>query len=892
MLTRYIRYLHILIVMPLIVVVSACNGGTSGNDLTIAIVDSGQNIDPVVQDFPLIYVSRPLVEGGVMRSARQLNIFDPGAQLVIKDRAIPSAIERVLAGSLPVNEANALDLYDIRDIEPDYAGRRLLFSMRGPFIPDADLEDQPSWNIWLYDLETDALRRVISSDTVAESGQDRDPVFLPDGRIVFTSDRQRQSRAILLDEGRPQFSAQDEDGRENASVLHVMNDDGTDIEQITFNQSHDQKPTVTRNGRIVFSRWDNSPGNDVMSLYSVDPDGRRLERLYGYHSETSGRDGSTITFHDLRELDDGRLIALARDKEDPTIGGDILFLDVENFVEVDQPTFLNDGLQQPGQESPLEDIVQLAMPSMRGRFAAAYPFYDGTNRLLISWSQCRLIATANDLVAMEGSIVPCTQERLQDPDVQSAEPLYGLWILNLDEDSQQPVVTPEEGVFIAEAVILSPRVVPFFVQPEMADDETQSLIDASAGAIHILSTYGVDGVDTALPNLDIVANPSLTNAANRPVHFLRLLKPVSMPDDEIVDLPGTAFGRSRAQSMREILGYARVHPDGSVFTRVPANVPFTISLLDSQGRRISQRHNNWLQVRPGEVLRCHGCHLVDSRVSHGRRDADPLSVNPGAPFSGLNPAFSIATGETMAQGFARSSSIPDPNLNIIFEDVWTDTAQATPDASYEFDYQSLSSPAPVSASCLGSWQASCRITIHYEDHIHPLWSVNRDIVDVDGVTVLQTKTCTRCHNIVDELGVVRVPAAQLDLTDGPSTDQPDHFKSYRELLFNDSEQEINGGILVDILEPVFDANGNQVFEVDELGEVILDANGDPIPVVRPINVSPSMRTNGALASSQFFQRFEPGASHADYLTGSELRLLIEWLDIGAQYYNDPFRVPQ
>src|SRR6185437_6605940 len=70
------------------------------------------------------------------------------------------------------------------------------------------------------------------------------PHVLPDGRIIFSSTRQRQSQAILLDEGKPQFAAQDEANTEPAFVLHVMNADGTGIHQISFNQSHDRDPTV------------------------------------------------------------------------------------------------------------------------------------------------------------------------------------------------------------------------------------------------------------------------------------------------------------------------------------------------------------------------------------------------------------------------------------------------------------------------------------------------------------------------------------------------------------------------------------------------------------------------------------------------------------------------
>ena len=76
---------------------------------------------------------------------------------------------------------------------------------------------------------------------------------------MFSSTRQRQSKAILLDEGKPQFDAQDEDRREPAFVLHVMDADGGNVHQVSFNQSHDLDPAVLDDGRVVFSRWDGAP---------------------------------------------------------------------------------------------------------------------------------------------------------------------------------------------------------------------------------------------------------------------------------------------------------------------------------------------------------------------------------------------------------------------------------------------------------------------------------------------------------------------------------------------------------------------------------------------------------------------------------------------------------
>ena len=119
---------------------------------------------------------------------------------------------------------------------------------------------------------------------------------------------------------------------------------------------------------------------------------------------------------------------------------------------------------------------------------------------------------------------------------------------------------------------------------------------------------------------------------------------------------------------------------------------------------------------------------------------------------------------------------------------------------------------------------------------------------------------------------MRVPAGQLELQDGLSPIEPDHFHSYRELLAGDNLQEVNNAALVDVLvQNGVDINGNPIF--------------DTVPV------APSMRTAGANASPAFFSRFDAGGTHAGYLSDTEMKLLAEWLDVGAQYYNNPFDAP-
>jgi hypothetical protein len=110
-------------------------------------------------------------------------------------------------------------------------------------------------------------------------------------------------------------------------------------------------------------------------------------------------------------------------------------------------------------------------------------------------------------------------------------------------------------------------------------------------------------------------------------------------------------------------------------------------------------------------------------------------------------------------------------------------------------------------------------------------------------------------------------------------------------LSGDNEQELVMGILQDRMLQDTDGAGNPLFLTDVNGDPIVDAMGNPIPAMIPVPVAPSMRVAGAAASPGFFNLFAPGATHAGRLSPVELKLIAEWLDIGGQYYNNPFDVP-
>ncbi len=885
--------------LSLVGLISACGSGSSSGSSTS--LGGGQSPDPVVVDYGIAYVQRPLLtddNGDLLTTeVRRATDFFPGAELFLRDRASPSAAERsITQGVFPDDVDGNPPLYDVKDLAVSYDGLQLAFAMRAPMDPDLDDDEQPTWNIWVYDVENDLLSRAITSDIVAEDGQDVAPKFLPDGRIVFSSTRQRLAKAVLLDEGKPQFEAFDEDRDEPALTLHVMDADGSDIQQITYNASSDLDPAVMADGRIVYSRWDNVQGRDRISLYRANPDGTEMDVLYGVHSHDTGPAGEDIEFVEPTELPDGRLLVMMRPTgQQARMGAFPVAIDVANYTDHDQPTFANAGLLADAQEVLIQGELFLDedTPPRQGRYAHISPLFDGTDRLIVAWSQCRLLDTTSD--PADPVIVPCTDENLADPVMVEADPLYGVWMHDIVEETQQPIVLPQEGTAYSEVVVMEDRISPPVILDKTAGiDLDPDLVGESVGVLHIRSVYDLDGVDIA--GIDTLSDPLQTLAADRPARFLRLVKSVSIPDEDIVDLDGTAFGRSQAQLMREVLGYAPIEPDGSVKVKVPANVAFWVEVLDAQGRRISLRHNNWMQLRPGEEKECSGCHDPQGQLPHGRADAEAPSINAGSPVDGspfpnTEPALFANAGETMAEVITRINGIPDPSLDIDFVDVWTDANVRPKDPSFSYSYADLSTEPPTDTGCVTNWQAACRITPHYPQHIHPIWLVDRRTFDVDGITVLNDDTCTSCHAPTDIAGMPMVPAAQLDLADGVSPDEADHLNSYRELLFNDQEQEVVDGALVDRLVQAFDANGDPIFETDADGNLILDADGNPIPVLVTINVQPSLNVAGALASPRFFSVFNAGGTHVGRLTDAELKLISEWIDIGGQYYNDPFAVP-
>jgi hypothetical protein len=479
--------------------------------------------------------------------------------------------------------------------------------------------------------------------------------------------------------------------------------------------------------------------------------------------------------------------------------------------------------------------------------------------------------------------------------VKQAPPPYTLWIYDFDAGTLSPVLSADPGTEIVEPVILQARTpAPTFIPDAVPTTPAgQALVTAQVGLLDISSVYDFDGTDTAKPTIAAVSDPSQAAFYARPARFIRIEKAVEIPSNKVRRINGSAFGPA-GMGMREILGYAPVQPDGSVQIQVPALVPFTIDVLDVNARRITAQHTSWLQLVPGETKSCNGCHDAATNTSHGRPGLT-IPVNSGAPTTGLpfpstNPALFANAGETMAQTLARiscthGSAIPCSQIlstDVLYAATWTAgvtlPAGLPADTPIAYTYSGatgLSEPPPMPniGNCVPLWSAQCRITIHYADaaaatpvSLQNVWDLATRTATIKGVAN-SPAVCVTCHNPVSAANLVQVPAGQLDLTGGSSTADPTVVTSYESVLFPRVEQTLNMGVLQPVL-----------------------IGGVPVTLPAPMNAG------SAIASTAFLGMFDgtfhdPVLDHTGFLSPAELRLISEWLDIGAQFYNDPFVAP-
>ena len=313
------------------------------------------------------------------------------------------------------------------------------------------------------------------------------------------------------------------------------------------------------------------------------------------------------------------------------------------------------------------------------------------------------------------------------------------------------------------------------------------------------------------------------------------------------------------------------------------------------------QHPVSLLLEEGELRQCNGCHDPNNDIPHARPDAQIASANPGAPSDGMpfpnaNPQIiaeryrdTMAQARTFWQGYISGSA-----GDVVYDDYWTNPFGNTPkQPSFMYSYKDLTTPVPVNdPACLDKWTSNCKITINYLEHIQPLWEVCR--------VQAQNKSCTSCHDKADNTPQNRCPGGKgnggdLVLSGDGDPWNGQEVASYVQLFETDYYQKNQNGEWVQVTDPDTQCpNGIE-------GDLSVEPQ-DGVCITRRL-----MSARGAIASARFFRLFDDDPDddayevesinantgntkdlsfHKGMLTPAELRLIAEWLDAGAHYFND------
>lgn len=457
----------------------------------------------------------------------------------------------------------------VRDADVSFDGQRVLYSYKA-----SDRGDD--YHLWELDLVTGERRQITFGLGVA----DYEGVYLPSGDLLFNSTRCQQIVDCWWTE---------------VSNLYTCRPDGSGLRRLTYDQVHDNYPTLLDDGRLVYTRWDYNDRGQIFpqGLFSMWPDGSGQSAFYGNNSWFP-----TTLIHARGIPGTNRLLAIATGHHSYQ-PGELVRIDPSAGREEN----LGVQLLAPVRETPAERID--AYGQQGPMFAYPYPLSD--DEFLISYLP-------------EG----------WRPGVHPGhETGFGLYWMRAD--GRRELLAQDVRQSIGRMVPLVPRDTPRPVA---------SRLDARRA-------------DGALYMQDIYQGPGLAGLPRGSVAALRVIGLEWRAAGVGSNFNGGPAGGALVSTppaishgtwdVKHVLGTTPVEADGSAWVRVPARMPLYLQALDEQGQALATMRS-WTTLMPGETQSCVGCHESPNTVppNQGRSLATIAGERELEPFYGPARGFSFA----------------------------------------------------------------------------------------------------------------------------------------------------------------------------------------------------------------------------------------------------------
>jgi len=210
--------------------------------------------NPVLDFTQVLFIDQPLPQGPINPEHEAIHRMGitavPGGRLLVLDGLHPGGRARQLAPDQPGS-------FWRPDLSFD--GRRVLFC----FKP----HDEPSFHLYEMNLDGTGLRQLTASEY-----DDVDPIYLPDGHILFTTTRGNSYVRC----GPFIYSY----------ILARCDADGGNVYLISYNGEPDFVPALLNDGRVIYSRWEytDKPLWRLQKLWTTNQDGTGTAHFWGNQS--------------------------------------------------------------------------------------------------------------------------------------------------------------------------------------------------------------------------------------------------------------------------------------------------------------------------------------------------------------------------------------------------------------------------------------------------------------------------------------------------------------------------------------------------------------------------------------------------------------------------------
>ncbi len=210
--------------------------------------------NPVLDFTQLLLIDQPLPQGPESRheAIHRMGIMAvPGGRLLVLDGLHPGGRLRQLA---PQEKPGSFWRPDL-----SFDAKKVLFCYKP--------HDEKSFHLYETNLDGSGLRQLTDSDY-----DDVDPIYLPDGHILFTTTRGNSYVRC----GPFIYSY----------ILARCDSDGSNVYLISYNGEPDFVPALLNDGRVIYSRWEytDKPLWRLQKLWTTNQDGTGTAHFWGNQS--------------------------------------------------------------------------------------------------------------------------------------------------------------------------------------------------------------------------------------------------------------------------------------------------------------------------------------------------------------------------------------------------------------------------------------------------------------------------------------------------------------------------------------------------------------------------------------------------------------------------------